>query len=238
MASHACVYGDQFTDSRKKLLATDPGDLESLRGGRRVGTLRSREESVEKISNFVAINVNLGYPTSRRPLHSLSGGRASEPRNRGALRKTRMLWLSRRSIRDSNRRQGYRTSDLQDHRRRSFILHLTRCLKHASRFFISVVCALERSVMNTETEPHLRLYSWWLLLQFWCAFRVSDHLGVKPKGGSRHWFLSVSSSDLVPDERYGPGRRLPASGRRFLLLLHPSNLFAHRLGSPQHACSV
>ena len=79
--------------------------------------------------------------------------------------------------------------------------------KQALRFFVSIVSALERFVMDTDMAPFLRIYSWWILLQCWCTLRFSDHRGVNPKAvrviGSSMTALLTWSKTIGTDKAVG-----------------------------------
>ncbi len=171
---------------RQVAAGSDPrGALAYAAAGRRARTLRTRLRAWRAFARWLKAAYCLEFPTHWTQLLGYAEARAAEPCGRGTLQA--FVW----AVSFIERAGGYEEEDC--HTRAPLFKNALRELVaglsaragggervQANRPLVAVLAQFERMVLDSDVETWYRIYSWWKLLQSWCALRADDHNGMSP----------------------------------------------------------
>ena len=151
-----------------------------------MGTLRNRVRSVQKFIGFLSVTFDISYPSTVEHFTSYLKMSVSEPRTRCALKHANRALVVLEVVSGTPRHARMTAQPIYEKVCKEMLNAASpgRTLKQAPHIFVSMLPALETVVMDGQTPPYLRLYSWWMILQCWCTLRFSDHRGVSPSSAT------------------------------------------------------
>ena len=159
-------------------LRENPANSQLLGGGRRAGSLISRERCIQKFIAWLFPVDGETFPVHSKQLVENAQVRLSEPFVRGSLKLLHNSYLFMQEV--AGIQDKFTDDALYEETRKELLVSAApgKPPRQAPRFPTIILAALEDGVMSDETSVYWRVLSWWLLLQCWATLWFDDHRGI------------------------------------------------------------